>query len=62
MGDFDQIEYINEYNKSHYDNISIRVPKGTKQEWKSEAQRRGLSLAELITRAIDAFCNPKPKS
>ena len=55
MGDFDQIKYIQEFNKANYDKITLSVPKGTKQIWKEEAAKRGFSLTELVTRSIEAF-------
>ena len=30
------------------DNIQIRVPKGTKEEWKTYAESKGISLNALI--------------
>ena len=41
------------YRKKAYDQIAIRVPKGKREEWKALADRRGESLAGIITRLLD---------
>lgn len=43
----------NKYNAKAYDRISISVRKGMKDEWQAEAERRGESLTEYISNAID---------
>lgn len=43
----------NKYNAKTYDRISISVKKGIKDEWQAEAERRGESLTEYISNAID---------
>ena len=52
---FNQRAYMNQYNKEMYDTVSVRVQKGTKQEWKEYAESRGLSLVELIRRAVSEY-------
>lgn len=41
------------YRKKAYDQIAIRVPKGKREEWKALADRRGESLAGIITRLLE---------
>lgn len=41
------------YRKKAYDQIAIRVPKGKREAWKELADRRGESLAGIITRLLD---------
>lgn len=41
------------YRKKAYDQIAIRVPKGKRKEWKALADRRGESLAGIITRLLE---------
>lgn len=50
--EFNQIAYQNEYNRSNYDRIGIMVKKGQKEEIKKAAAKEGISLNELINRAI----------
>ena len=52
---FDQIKYIQEFNKEKYDKVTLSIPKGQKQIWKDEASKRGLSLTEFITRSIEYY-------
>ena len=42
----------NKYNAKAYDRISVTVKKGTKDEWKSEAEKKGLSLNAFIEQAV----------
>ncbi len=42
------------------DNVTIRVPKGRKEELKAEAKKRGLSLNMLTVKAIDEYLNNHP--
>ncbi len=41
------------YLKAHYDSISIRVPKGKREEYKAAAIKRGMSLNAFIINAIE---------
>lgn len=43
------------YNKKVYESIGFRVHKGTRDLWKQEAEKRGLSLAGLIVKAVEAY-------
>lgn len=56
---FDQYKYIDGYNREHYDRISVRVPKGVKAEWQEAAKGKGLSMSEMIARAVDEFLKKK---
>ena len=42
-----------EYTKSKYEDLRIRVPKGKKAEIKSFAESRGKSLNGFVNEAID---------
>lgn len=44
--------YINRYNRENYDRVVIMVPKGTKDNIKAEAQRRGQSANEFLLSLI----------
>lgn len=49
---YEKIKYNNQYNKANYDKITILVPKGEKDEWKAFAQKKGLSMTEMVRRAV----------
>ena len=42
------------YQNAVYDRLAIRVKKGKREEYKALADRRGVSLAGLITGLLDA--------
>ena len=42
----------NKYNAKAYDRISVSVKKGIKDEWKSSAEKQGLSLNAFIEQAV----------
>ena len=52
---FDRIKYNNDFNRQNYDKVTIQIPKGEKEEWKSLAKKMGLSMTELIRRAVAEF-------
>lgn len=52
---FDSIRYKNDFNKENYDAITIRVPKGEKIVWQAAAKSKGLSLTEIIRRAMEDY-------
>lgn len=41
------------YNKKAYDTIITRVKKGTKERWRTEADKRGESLNLFIVNAVE---------
>ncbi len=51
---FDQIKYINAYNREKYDRITIMVPSGRKEDIKKRAKKKGMSVNEYIISAINA--------
>lgn len=51
---FNQIKYIDEYNKQNYDKVQFRVPKGQKERIKAAADKAGMSLSAFINDAIEA--------
>lgn len=50
---FDKIRYDNEYIKDNYDGISIRVKKGKNKLLKQRADELGISVNQLIIRALE---------
>lgn len=52
---FDRIKYNNDFNRQKYDKVTIQIPKGEKDEWKQLAQKTGLSMTEMIRRAVADF-------
>ncbi len=49
------------YQKTHLEQLSIRVPKGKRAEYKALADARGVSLAGLITSLLDAELKKEPE-
>lgn len=52
---FDPIKYANEYNKENYDKVTIMIPKGEKEMWKAFAKAQGISMSEMVRRAVDMY-------
>lgn len=50
-----KMAYNDQYNKNTYDNLHLRVKKGVKDEYKRAADRLGISLAALVTSAVDEY-------
>ena len=44
---------VAKYEKAHYDDVRIRVPKGRREEIKTHATINGESLNGFVNRAID---------
>lgn len=53
MGEFNQIQYQNEYNKKNYDRMSILLPKGKKEQVKQRAKSKNQSVNSYINELID---------
>lgn len=43
----------NKYNDKNYDRIALSVPKGEKDRYKAEAEKRNMSLNEFIRFCIE---------
>lgn len=43
----------NKYNDKAYDRISLSVPKGKKDQYREEAEKRGMSLNNFIMQALE---------
>lgn len=50
---FDQNKYIEKYMKENYADISILLPKGKKPLLKQRADELGISVNQLIIRALE---------
>lgn len=50
-----QTKAKNKYNEKTYDRIPLVVKKGTKDIWKSEAERQGLSLNAFICNTVSQY-------
>lgn len=48
-----QQKAVDRYNAKTYDNITLRVKKGKKDEIQAHADARGVSINSFINRAID---------
>jgi hypothetical protein len=62
LGYNNKLNYIQDYNKNAYDNLHIRVKKGMRDEYKAAADSLGLSLAGLVTAAVDDYISRKIKN
>lgn len=49
----------NKYNSKAYDRIGLMLPKGKGDEWKAEAQKRGLSLNAFVIEAVKSYIETK---
>ena len=49
------------WNKKHYDVISSRLPKGCREEIKTAAKARGLSVAQFLRWAILQAVSPEER-
>lgn len=47
--------YDQEYKKANYDQVSIRVKKGKREEYQQAAENFGLGYAEMIRLAVETF-------
>ncbi len=47
-----QIKSVHKYVKANYDRMELTVPKGTKEQIKSHAEKCGESVNSFIQRAI----------
>ena len=55
---FNQIKYMNEFNKEHYDRYSLMLPKGMKEKLRQYAQDNGhKSVTALIIAALEEYMN-----
>lgn len=50
---FDKVKYDNEYIKNNYDRLTITLPKGKKELYKQKAEKRNMSLTQLITLLLE---------
>lgn len=54
---FDQTQYVNDYNREHYDTIKALVPKGKKDVVKAIAAARGLTVSQVVVKALEETYN-----
>lgn len=46
------MNYVNQYNKDHYDRLIVLVPKGSLNKIRKEALTEGISASEFVRRLI----------
>ena len=46
------MNYVNQYNKNHYDRLIVLVPKGSLERIRLEALNNGVSASEFVRRLI----------
>lgn len=54
-----QLRASAKYREKAYDQISIRVKKGTRDRWHALAEAEGKSLAAFITGCVEIATTPK---
>ena len=59
-GTKNKIEYIKEYNKANYENITITVKKGEKAKYKEIASRYNMPLTHFFLIAGDEYVKTHP--
>ena len=47
-----QMNYINQYNKNHYDRLIVLIPKGALARVRQKALSEGISASEFVRRLI----------
>lgn len=52
-GNFNQLEYINEYIKEKYDRVNLTMPAGKKAIVKEKATLKNMSVNQYINYLID---------
>ena len=52
--------YITQYQKDHYDRLTLKVTGGYKELLKSEATKRGVSLTKLVVNALAEYLQNHP--
>ena len=50
---FNKLEYIQEYNKKHYVQVKVDLPRELKQELIDICNRQGISIRKFILDAIE---------
>lgn len=50
---FDQNKYITEFKRDNYDAVTFLIPKGKKKVLKDYAQKQGLSVSQVVVRALE---------
>ena len=48
-----ELAYINQYQKEHYDRITIMAEKGKKKEYRMAAELKGLSLSAFVQECVE---------
>lgn len=49
------------YMEQHTDRMTLRLPKGVKDEWTQAAQAAGVSLTQYIIAAVESHINQEPE-
>ena len=56
-----QSKAVTKYISKTYDQVSLRIPKGTREKYKSHAESKGKSLNALIVELLEADMNANPE-
>lgn len=58
---FDQLKYINGYNREHYASVSVRLDKDKVAAFRAECAKNGDSVRKIVEDAIDRYMDGKKK-
>lgn len=53
---YDKAAYNQQYTKDNYDKLQTYVPRGRKADIKAAAERRGVSVSQLVIQALESYC------
>lgn len=53
---YDKVAYNQQYTKDNYDKLQTYVPRGRKADIKAAAERRGVSVSQLVIQALESYC------
>ena len=53
---YDKASYNKAYNAAAYYTITAYVPKSRKPDIKAEAERQGITVSQLVVRALENYC------
>ena len=53
---FDSNKYKADFRRDNYDAVTFLIPKGKKKVLKDYAQNNGLSVSQVVVRALEEFC------
>lgn len=53
---YDKNSYTRQYNATTYHTVTAYIPKARKEALKAAAAERGLTVSQLVVRALEDYC------